>query len=113
MAIQKPHKSSQALLWRVIGSFPDSVKCYFELKIINSDLFQYLIHAVLFYHIFFHCLSSFRNRYCFGCGLVMAGFVDITTASLGSLAIAALAGLIKAGKTLVDAAWEKTVWQLA
>jgi hypothetical protein len=48
-----------------------------------------------------------------GYDLVMARFVDITTASLGSLAIAALAGLIKAGKTLVDAAWEKTVWQLA
>jgi hypothetical protein len=48
-----------------------------------------------------------------GYDLVMAGFADITTASLGRLAIAALAGLIKAGKTLVYAAWEKTGWQLA
>lgn len=59
MAIQNPHKPSQALLWRVIGSFPDSVKCYFELKIINSDVFQYLIYAVLFYHIFFRCFFVF------------------------------------------------------
>jgi len=42
----------------------------------------------------------------------MAGFVDITTASLGSLAIAALAGLIKAAKTSLYAAWGKTGWQL-
>ena len=51
----------------------------------------------------FVVFSSFRNR----CGLVMAGVVDITTDSLGSLAIAALAVLIKASKTLVYAAWEK------
>ena len=75
--------------------------------------FNILFMRYYFTTYFFIVFSSFRNCYCFGCGLVMAGFVDITTASLGSLAIAALAGLIKAGKTLVYAAWEKTGWQLA
>jgi len=48
----------QAVLSRVIGSFGDSVKYYFHAKNRIIQFLQWLICAVLFYHIFFRCFFA-------------------------------------------------------
>ena len=51
--------ASQAVLRRVIGSFGDSVKYYFCAKNRINEILQWVICAVLIYHIFFRCFSGY------------------------------------------------------
>jgi hypothetical protein len=100
--------ASQAIHWRVIGSFGDGVKYYFSAKNRITSFLQCVTNTVIFYHIFFHCFLgfyhpspiAFANRVLHA-GLRFGFVARIHSEGLIAM-MASLAALAKACKNVIE-----------